>query len=556
MPSSSLIPDDPSVLLTTAGMQQFKPYFVGAASAMKDFGSLSTTSIQKSFRTTDIEEVGDATHLTFFEMLGNFSFGGYFKKEAIGFALNFLYEIGLKEKIDFVTVFGGDDKTPFDKESYDLWIAAGMPASKIKKEGRKDNFWGPTGVEGPCGPTTEIYIKGVEIWNVVFNEYYCRSDGRFEKLKTPGVDTGMGLDRLAMVSQEKPTIFETDLHWPLIEKIASVASVPYSEAAKDYRIIADHIRGSSFLIADGILPSNLGAGYILRRIIRRMMRSLRTLHLPYTFALELIPQVRDLYGSFYPEVKNQATDISVVLQGEMEKFSRALDKGMKEFERLFEHSTAISGSDAFMLYESYGFPFEMTKELVLERGGKVDEEGFKSEFEKHKTISKAGIEKKESAISMRAEFQGVKDESDLQKVTRFHTATHLLHKALQEVLGADVRQMGSNITPERLRFDFSFSRKLSEVEISKISELVNEKIKKDLPVKIEEMTFDEAVASGAQAFFKEKYPPKVMVYSIGSFSREICGGPHVKHTSEVGHFKILKEEASSAGVRRIRADIE
>ncbi len=567
VPSSSLLPDDPSVLLTTAGMQQFKPYYTGQADAMKDFQSLSTASVQKCFRTSDIEEVGDERHGTLFEMLGNFSFGGYFKKEAIAYALNFLKSIGLVERIDYVTVFAGDATTPFDRESYDIWKSLGIPENKIRKEGRADNFWGPTGTEGPCGPTTEIYVQGIEIWNIVFNQYYQKVDGTLDPLKTPGVDTGLGLDRLAMVMHTAPSIFDTDLHQPVIKAIAGMIPVVYKDAPREYRIITDHIRSACFLIADGVLPSNLGAGYVLRRIIRRMIRAMRSLGLPATGMQTLVDMVIGLYSTTYPELKLKANDIASALKNETEKFTTSLERGLKEFERIIasyrtppyeggERGGLLYGASAFMLYESYGFPFEMTQEMAKEQGIGVDAASFQQEMEKHKEVSKVGMDKKDSAIAMRAEFQGVNTQEDVAKVTRYHTAAHLMHAALQKVLGPQVKQMGSNITPERMRFDFTFARKVTPEEIKKVEDMVNEQIKNNLQVSVEETTFEAAVAGGAHAFFKEKYPPKVTVYSMGTFSKEVCGGPHVAHTGEVGTFKIIKEEASSAGVRRIRASIE
>jgi alanyl-tRNA synthetase len=631
-PSSSLLPDDPSVLLTTAGMQQFKKYYTGELDPIKDFGLCRAASVQKCFRTSDIEEVGDERHLTFFEMLGNFSFtsplspplkggegegmpspskgedgndsapksppyegggrGGcqeerasYSKKEAIAYALDFLQTIGLKDKIDYVTVFGGDGETSPDEEAYKIWQEFGMPEEKIKKFGRADNFWGPTGASGPCGPTTEIYVQGVEVWNLVFNEYYARSDGRLEKAAAPGIDTGMGLERLAMVSQGASTIFETDLFKPLIETLEAKAGKSYLEESRYYRIVIDHIRGACFLIADGVLPSNLAQGYVLRRILRRVIRSLRLLQAPEKVIYALVEKVIELYGEAYPELRAKASDISVVIKCEIEKFSRALDRGLKEFEQMASplsppYSTqgaclparqgsasggeggakggVFSGKDAFMLYESYGFPIEMTREMLQERGLNLNEAEFQEEFKKHQELSRLGVEKKFGGHGIVLDTGELKaaNQEELQKVIRLHTATHLLQQALRQILGPEISQRGSDITAERARFDFTFSRKVALEELKKLEDLVNQKIQEDLPVSMQEMKFEDAVASGALAFFKGKYPPVVKVYSIGAFSKEICGGPHVNRTSEIGKFKILKEEASSAGVRRIRAVVE
>jgi len=537
VPSSSLLPKDLSVLLTTAGMQQFKPYYTGKESP---YGK-NVASCQKCFRTSDIDEVGDERHLTFFEMLGNFSFGGYFKKEAIELAKKFLDS--LKIKIDYVTVFEGDKDTPKDQESAEIWQELGFSEEKgnLKFCNKEENFWGPTGQEGPCGPTTEIYSDGIEIWNIVFNQYYCK-DGKMEKLASPGIDTGMGLERLAKVSQKKETIFETDLFEPVIKYLEKISGKKYRDNQRFFRIIADHIRSSVFLIADGILPSNIEQGYILRRVLRRTIRYGKNLNLPRNFLIDLAQLVIQEYGLIYPELKRNQADIITAIQKEEEKFELTLERGLKEFEKLKE----ITGEKAFDLYQSYGFPFELTEELAKEKGILVDKESFKKSFEKHQEISRAGAEQKFKG--------GLADHSE--KTTKYHTATHLLLAALRQVLGNDVFQKGSNITVERLRFDFSHKEKLTPEQLKKVEELVNQKIGEDLEVKFEEIPLDEARKQGAMGVFGEKYGEVVKVYTIGSFSKEICGGPHVNHTSELGHFKITKEESSSAGVRRIRAILE
>ena len=541
VPSSSLIPTDPSVLFTTAGMQQFKPYYLEEKSP---FGN-NVTSCQKCFRTSDIEEVGDERHLTFLEMLGNFSFGGYFKKEAIKMAFQFLFgELKFSRNDVFVTVFQGDKDVPFDKESFRIWRSLGLGENQIKKFPREDNFWGPTGLEGPCGPTTEIYVRGLEIWNLVFNEYFQDKRGKLSLLKMKGVDTGMGLERLTMVVEGKNSVFETELFSPLIESIPG-------DDEKAKRIIADHIKSTSFLITEGIFPSNLGRGYVLRRLIRRAVRYSKMLGLGNDFLINLIPKVGEIYKGVYPELLEKTEEISNVVFREGERFEKTLENGLKEFNNLLEkykerRTRVISGKDAFNLYQSYGFPLELTEELAQEKGLQVEKEGFWQQFRRHQEISRIGAEKKFGGIGKKPSQEAVK----------LHTATHLLHAALRKVLGESVRQMGSDITPQRLRFDFSWPRKLTKEEIKKVEELVNEKIGENLEVKREEMNLKEAINSGALAFFKEKYPERVSVYSIGNFSKEVCAGPHVNRTGELGVFRIIKEESLGSGVRRIKAILE
>jgi len=559
VPSSSLIPDDPSVLLTSAGMQQFKPYFLGQADPQKDFGSQRTASIQKCFRTSDIEEVGDESHLTFFEMLGNFSFGpvgkdnpddfgqkGYFKRAAIHWAWQFLNSILDLSQIDFfVTVFKGDKEVPFDKEAYLIWKEEiGLPEEKIKRFGREDNFWGPTGPSGPCGPTTEIHLKGIEVWNLVFNEYYKDPDGHLEKLNSPGVDTGMGLERLAMILQKKENIFQTDLFVNLITYLEK--ETPQLDV-RTKRIFADHSRGIVFLISDGVIPSNKEAGYVLRRLIRRLVAYQRIHQLKENLLENLAEIIIQDYAQVYPELKDNSQRIKEEIIQEREKFSRALKGGIKHLNRLDK----ITAKEAFYLYETYGLPFELILELAPKKTKFLKREDFEAEFRKHQVISRAGREKKFGGHGLgEARVFSPEDE---EKIKKLHTATHLLHQALREILGPHVRQMGSDINPERLRFDFSHPQKLTPKEIRKIEERVNQKIKENLPVICEEMPYEEAVKSGALAFFKQRYPSQVKVYKIGDYSKEICAGPHVKRTGELGHFKIIREESSAAGVRRIKA---
>ncbi len=582
--SSSLIPDDPSVLLTTAGMQQFKPYYVGKADPQRDFKSLNTVSVQKCFRTSDIDEVGDQTHLTFFEMLGNFSFGlapnqaggqgGYFKKEAIQFAYDLIVtEYGISPERISVTIFGGDPSTssgqavPEDKESFRIWHELGFPIAKIQKKGRADNFWGPTGNEGPCGPTTEIYVaptaaealagNGVEIWNIVFNEYYKHSDGRLEKLKTPGVDTGMGLERLVVTLQGAGNVFETDLFKNIISQLREAA--PGLED-KIYRVLADHLRASIFLIADGVRPSNKEAGYVLRRLLRRILayQVKYDIHADlFSLATEIIAKE---YGVWYPEVR-RSEEILKVLLDEKERFEKAIALGVKEI-RAYDQ---ISVKDAFYIYETFGLPWELLKEFVPEKVTTLDQKAWDEEFKKHQEISRAGSEKKFGGHGLILDTGELKASTpeEVEKVTRLHTATHMLQQALRQILGLEVKQMGSDITAERTRFDFSFPRKLTDEEVKNVEAIVNEQIGKDLPVSYAELPIEEAKNTGALYFFKEKYPNRVKVYTIGPehsegqpFSKEFCGGPHVTNTFKIGKFKIVKQEAVGAGVRRIRATVE
>jgi len=515
--SSSLLPEsDSSVLFTTAGMQQFKPYYLGKADAKKDFGSLNTVSIQKCIRTSDIEEVGDESHLTFFEMLGNFSFGGYWKKEAIGYAHDFITK-EMNLKIDYVTVFEGDEGVPADKESEDIWKSVDSNLV-VKKFSRADNFWGPTGDSGPCGPTTEIYVDGIEIWNIVFNEFFKTNSDVYKPLKTRGIDTGMGLERLDKVVQRVPTIFETDL----FNKLISALSKELNKKKK--RILADHSRAISFMINDGLLPDNKGAGYILRRLLRRILAQ---------FGMEEIKLAFDFTIAKFPELNK--TIIWEIIEAERSQFVVALSTGKKELDKLEN----LSPEKAFELYSSYGLPFDVMKDKFPG----LDSVAFEKKFEEHQEVSRRGVEQKFKG--------GLGGHSDME--VKYHTATHLLHQALRKVLGEEVFQKGSNITPERLRFDFSFRRKMTEEEKKKVEKLVNDKIKEALPVSHEDITLEEAKKRGAIGLFEEKYTDLVRIYKIGDFSLEFCGGPHVENASLLGKFKIAKEEAVAQGIRRIKA---
>ena len=551
VPSSSLIPDDPSVLLTTAGMQQFKPYYTNEKSPYDD----NVASVQKCFRTSDIDSVGDESHLTFFEMLGNFSFGGYFKEDAIKYAYEFITSKDwMNLKIDYVSIFGGDKEIPEDKESEKVWkeIDANL---EIRKAGKEDNFWGPTGDEGPCGPTTEIYVNGVEIWNIVFNEYYRNKEDKFKKLEKPGVDTGMGLERLAMVVQKVPTIFETDLFKPLIEKI------PYDDI-REKRILADHTRAVVYLIVDGVEPSNKGRGYILRRLLRRMATVVgKEATIPLNQrpqpikswnerTYEIINIIKNELIVIDKELQNKISIIDKIISEEMNKFVEVMKSG-SELEKIIEIYTnskdkKIPGKEIFTIYSSLGIPIDYIKEEVKKFGLTVDEQEFQEEFKKHQQLSRTA-----SAGMFKS---GLADHSE--QATKYHTATHLLLAALRQILGDHVFQKGSNITAERLRFDFSHPEKLASEQIKQVEDLVNQKIQEDLPVKMEEMSVEEAKKQGAMGLFEAKYAEKVKVYTIGDFSKEICGGPHAQRTGDLGHFKIVKEEASSAGVRRIKAVLE
>jgi len=570
----SLIPEnDPTVLFTTAGMHPLVPYILGEPHP----AGKRLVDCQKCMRTDDIEEVGDTAHLTFFEMLGNWSLGDYFKDEAIAFSYEFLTSknwLAFEPERLSVTVFAGDTEVPPDREAADIWKKMGIPESRIHYLGRKDNWWGPAGQTGPCGPDTEMFIdtlvppcgpdckpgchcgKYVEVWNDVFMQYNKTADGAYPPLAQKTVDTGMGVDRTLAMFQGKRSVFETELFWPVITRLQEISGKRYAaDAALDtsFRIIADHLRSSVFIIGDdrGVKPSNLGQGYILRRLIRRAIRHGRKLGMQDAFLGSLAEPVVAIYEDFYPELRQRVAMIAEELSQEEGRFSDTLAKGEHEFEKLLPNlqknpQKVIPGRVAFRLYDTYGFPIEITEELAAEHGMKVDRAGFEEAFKKHQELSKAGAEKTFKG--------GLADHSEM--TTRLHTATHLLHQALRTVLGPHVAQKGSNITVERLRFDFVHPRPMTEEEVRKVQEIVNQQIERDLPVTMEIMTLDQARASGAIALFGEKYEEKVKVYTIGDFSKEVCGGPHVAHTGTLGKFVIQKEQSSSAGVRRIRAVLE
>ncbi len=573
VPSSSLIPEDKTLLLTSAGMQQFIPYFSGEKDVLEDFRNRHLCSVQKCFRSVDIDNIGDDTHHTFFEMLGNWSVGedpktGYFKEGAIKLALDFFVdELNLDKNKFWITIFKGEKDIPQDKESLEIWQEYGIPSERIIEFGLKDNFWGPAGKIGPCGPCSEIhYDRGkeygcgdskcgpncekckryVELWNLVFMEYNKDKDGLYAKLPQKNIDTGVGFERLIALLQKKNSAYETDLFLPVIKKIEEISNKKYEKNKENFRVIADHVRGSVFLIADSVLPSNIERGYILRRILRKIIGYEKLLNLPRNFSISLAQKVVEIYQDIYPEVKSNETDILTVIQNEEEKFKKSLERGYKETISVIEKGD-LNGLVAFNLHSTFSISLELIEKISEEKGVKINKKLFRKDFEKakkrHQKISRAGVEKK---------FGGVGKEATLE-AAKLHTATHLLHQALRGVFGEHVKQMGSDITPQRLRFDFSHSAKMTEEEIKKVEEIVNQKIKEDLEVKKEELPYEEAIKSGALAFFKEKYPEKVTVYTIGDFSKEICAGPHVERISELGRFKIIKEESSGAGVRRVRA---
>ena len=533
LPPVSLIPEnDPSVLFTTAGVQQFKRYYQYPEEALNS----KIVTVQPCFRTSDIDEVGDNTHLTFFEMLGNFSFNDYFKEKAVDLAIEFLTkELNLKlADLEFY-IFGGDKEAPRDNESERILKARKI--TRIKEGNRNSNFWGPTGDEGPCGPTIDIYSNGIEIWSLVFNEYYKNPDGIYRPLETKGVDTGMGLERMLVVLNKLENVFQTDLfdlpHKKLHELLKK--EDPISE-----RIVLDHIKASVFAIKDGILPANKDAGYVVRRLIRRAVIKAKKLAINDNFVSILAEEIFETYRSIYPFEEEK---IKGEISKEEIKFRNTLELGLREFEKVKNN---LDGKIAFDLYQSYGFPLKMTEELAKENNIKIDKKEFESAFKRHQELSRTA-----SAGMFKGGLASGGDQE-----TKYHTATHLLLAALRKVLGENIVQKGSNITSERLRFDFSHPEKLTPEQLKQVENLVNEQIKKDLPVEMKEMELEDAKKCGAIGEFGEKYGLKVKVYFMGEFSKEICGGPHVKHTGELGHFKIIKEESSSAGVRRIKAVLE
>lgn len=563
IPSAPLIPEnDPSVLFTTAGMQPLVPYLLGE----KHPEGKRLTDYQKCLRTNDIDEVGDNRHLTYFEMLGNWSLGDYFKEESVAMSFEFLTkELGIPVEKLSVTCFAGDEDAPRDTITAECWKKAGIPEDRIYYYGKDDNWW-IAGEEGPCGPDTEMFYdtgkpacgpacgpscdcgKYVEIWNNVFMEYYKSKDGIYTKLKQRNVDTGLGLERMTMLLQGKSSPFDTELFSPVMDKLKELAKI---DSIESRRIVAEHLRASMMIISDGGRPSNIDRGYVLRKLIRRMARHLNKMQVNLEELGNLIDLNIQTLSEMYPELEKNREIIKQVIIEEKDKFMKTLAHGEKEFEKAInrakvENKNIIDGQTIFKLYETYGFPPEITADLAREQGFEIDNSEFEKLFKEHQEKSRMGSEQK---------FKGGLAEQN-KKTIAYHTATHLLHKALQIVLGEHATQKGSNITTERLRFDFSHPEKMTKEQLQKVEDIVNEQIKRDLPVAYEEMTLEEAKKSGAMGLFESKYGEKVKVYTIGDFSKEICGGPHVTHTGELGHFKILKEESSSAGVRRIKAILE
>ena len=562
IPSSPVVPEnDPSVLFNTAGMQPLIPYLMGEAHPC----GTRLCDYQKCIRTNDLDNIGDTYHHTFFEMLGNWSLGDYFKKEAISWSFEFLTKVlNIPVNRLAVTVFAGNDVVPFDEETYNLWRSLGIPDERIARTS-DDNFW-IAGETGPCGPDTEMFYfrsndeipekfdpeddRWVEIWNDVFMQYYKDKNGNISELPKKNVDTGMGLERVVAVLEGVNDNYKSSVWRDVIEVIEKIAGKSYEGNEKAMRIIADHIRTSVFIAADksGIKPSNTDQGYILRRLIRRAIRYAKKLGIDINSNFEEIIALKiiDKYDKYYSELIQNKDVVLDVLKNEKIKFCRTLEKGLKEFEKVASKGVDIDGITAFHLFDTYGFPLELTVELALEKGLKVDEEVFKNKFKEHQELSRTASSGK---------FKGGLA-SDGEIEIKYHTATHLLNAALKVVVSKDCHQKGSNITSERMRFDFSCDHKLTDEEKEKVENLVNEWINEGLDVTVREMKKEDAIKSGAECMFIEKYPDIVTVYNIGNVSSELCGGPHVKNTKELGHFRILKEEASSAGIRRIKAVLE
>ncbi len=569
IPSASLIPEnDPTVLFTTAGMHPLVPYLLGE----KHPAGTRLTDVQKCVRTGDIDEVGDASHCTFFEMLGNWSLGDYFKKEAISWSFEFLTDekwLGIPKDKLYFTCFAGDENAPRDMESYQHWRDMGVEESHIFFLGKEHNWWGPAGVTGPCGPDTEMFIdtgkpacsdhcdpscscgKYLEIWNDVFMEYNKNEKGEFEPLAHKNVDTGMGLDRTICILQGKKSVYDTDVFADILAKISELSGKNYEddeETTKAFRIVADHVRCATFIIGDekGVTPSNVDQGYVLRRLLRRAIRFAMKLGIEQGGLPQVAQQVITQYGDIYPELEANREKILSEIAQEEERFSRTINQGMKEFDKLVTYlkTKEIPGKSAFRLYDTFGFPIEFTMELAAEKGFTVDEAGYQEAFKKHQEKSHAGAEQR---------FKGGLADTG-EATARLHTATHLLLAGLKKVLADDtIMQKGSNITAERLRFDFSFPRPLTAEEKQAVEDFVNEAIAADVTVECKEMSLEEAREQNATGVFGSKYGDVVKVYNIEGWSKEICGGPHAAHTGELGKFKIQKEQSSSAGVRRIRA---
>ena len=560
IPSAPVVPEnDPSVLFNTAGMQPLIPYLMGAK---HPYGT-RLTDYQKCVRTNDLDNIGDTYHHTFFEMLGNWSLGDYFKKEAISWSFEFLTEVlNIPVNKLAVTVFAGNDLIPFDQESHDLWLSLGIPEERIART-VEDNFW-IAGETGPCGPDTEMFYfrsndpvpdkfdpsdeRWVEIWNDVFMQFEKHEDGSITELPNKNVDTGMGVERTTAILEGKTDNYASSIWTPIIKLIEEISGLDYFGNEKSMRIIADHLRTAVFILADpaGIKPSNTDQGYILRRLIRRAIRHAKNLNIDINSDWDnrIASKLIDMYEVYYSELKNNRQVVLDGLNNEKIKFNRTLEKGLREFEKVSDKD--IDGVTAFHLFDTYGFPLELTIELAKEKNLNVDVEGYNKKFKEHQELSRTASQGKFKG--------GLAGNSEME--TKYHTATHLLNAALKEVVSKDIHQRGSNITDERLRFDFNCDHKLTDEEKQKVEELVNKWIKEELDVRVDEMSKEDAIKSGAECMFIEKYPDIVTVYSIGNVSKELCGGPHVKNTRELGTFKIKKEEASSAGVRRIKAILQ
>ncbi|MCJ7817334.1 MAG: alanine--tRNA ligase, partial [Candidatus Thorarchaeota archaeon] len=566
--SASLIPeDDPSVLFTSAGMHPLVPYLLGQPHPE----GTRLTNVQKCIRTTDIEDVGDTTHLTFFEMLGNWSLGDYWKKEAITWSYEFLTSkklLGFNPDKLSVTVFTGDEDSPRDDEAAEVWRSVGIPDERIYFLGKEDNWW-IAGNSGPCGPCTEMFIEVdeiprcspecrpgcncghfVEVWNDVFMMYNKSEDGKYTPLRQQSIDTGMGVERTAAMLQGVPSVFDTEAFIPIIDKIKEMSPLEKfsEEEESQIRIIADHVRSAVMIMADDrqIGPSNVEQGYIVRRLLRKAIHSSDRLNIDKGFMIDITEIVVDMFKNLYKEVERNKEFIIKNLKAEEEKFRKTLTKALRRFDKIFDESGTVTGEDAFLLFTSFGLPLEMTRDLAEERGIVIDMKEFTKQFEEHRETSRTATQGKFKG--------GLADHSE--SIVKLHTATHLLQAALRKVLGDEVTQNGSNITDERLRFDFSFSRKLTPEEIEQVEKIVNDIITENLPVEQSFMNYDNAIAKGALAFFKENYGEEVSVYHVGDFSMELCGGPHVERTGEIGIFKITKQDKIGAGVIRIRGIVE
>ena len=563
--SASLIPEnDPTVLFTTAGMHPLVPYLLGE----KHPSGKRLTDYQKCVRTGDIDEVGDASHLTFFEMLGNWSLGDYFKKESIGYSYEFLTDV-LKMDPDSlaVTAFAGGDGIPRDDETAEIWKSHGLRDDQIFFYGKEDNWWGPAGQTGPCGPDTEIFFddgrpkccdtcgpschcgKYTEIWNNVFMQYFKDAEGKFTPLKQKNVDTGMGLERILRILNGKETVYDTPLFQGIIGNIEKISGRKYGvnpDDTRSFRIIADHMRAATFILGDGVVPAKVGQGYILRRLIRRSSRYMSKLGYEEPFMEKIAAGIIEEYRTAYPELEKNREFILTNINNEELKFHKAVMKGLRRFDQMVAENgegDVMKGENVFRLYDTFGFPVEMTVELAAEKGLKVDMDDFNGRFRTHQSTSRSGAEQ---------QFKGgLADHSE--ETTKLHTATHLLNAALRKYVSPDIQQKGSNITAERLRFDFNLDRKCTAEELAAVEKYVNDAIRAAIPVVCEEMTYEKAKERGAIGVFTDKYGEMVKVYTIGDVSCEICGGPHVKNTSELQGFRIKKEESSAAGIRRIKA---